>query len=121
MLKNLITLLLLCAVYSAQAQTTDSVSTGLSNANDVYYSFANGIVKSQPNNEWDLAFEITGFTASILANHPKGVMVWQSPYSYTKWTNFDSTGYKTWKKMYNSPQTWSLGAFNLHNNNGGDP
>ena len=121
MLKNFISLLLLCAVFTAQSQTSDSVSTGASNVNDVYYSFANGFVKSRPNADWDMAFEITGFTASIIANHAKGILVWQSPYSYAKWTNFDSTNHNTWKKMYNSPQKWSLGAFNLHNNNNGDP
>ncbi len=121
MIKQITTLILLAVALTAHSQTTDSVSTGSSNANDVYYSFTNGIVKSQPNNDWDLAFEITGFTASILANHVKGLMVWQSPYSYSKWANLDTAGFKTWKKMYNSPQSWSLGAFNLHNNNNGDP
>ena len=106
MLKSLSTLLLLIVFISSKAQMSDSVSTGPSNANDVYYSFANGIIKSQPNNDWDLAFEISGFTASILANHVKGMVVWQSPYSYSNWSTFDTTGYKTWKKMYNSPHRW---------------
>lgn len=121
MIKKITTLILLAVALTANSQTTDSVSTGASNANDVYYSFTNGIIKSQPNNDWDLAFEITGFTASIMANHVKGLLVWQSPYSYAKWSALDTAGYKSWKKMYNSPQSWSLGAFNLHNTNNGDP
>lgn len=121
MLKQISTLLLLSAFFTAYSQTPDSVSTGASNANDVYYSFSTGIVKSQPNNDWDLAFEITGFSASILANHIKGIVVWQSPYSYAKWASFDTANHNTWKKMYNSPQVWSTGAFNLHSNNNNDP
>ncbi|MFM9943729.1 MAG: hypothetical protein ACKVQB_00710, partial [Bacteroidia bacterium] len=114
MTNHIFTLLFLGAALTAQSQTVDSVGTGASNANDVYYSFTNGIVKSQPNNNWDLAFEITGFAASILANHVKGMVVYQSPYSYAKWANFDTAGHKSWKKMYNSTKSWSKGAFNLH-------
>ncbi len=121
MKKTLIFLFLITSFTQINAQTSDSVSTGASNANTVYYSFKNGIIKAQPNNDWDLAFEISGFAASILANHVRGLLVWQSPYSFANWSTFDTVNCASWKKMYNSPQLWSKGAFNLHANNNNDP
>jgi hypothetical protein len=112
--------LLIFATFLSSAQTIDSVSTGTQNANDVYYSFQNGIVKTQSNTDWDLAFEISGLTAGILANHVKGVLVWQSTFSIADWNKVDTTNKINWKKMYNSPDKWSLGAFNLHTDNNFD-
>lgn len=121
MTKNIITLILiLTSQITVFAQTQDSVSTGSSNINDVYYSFANGIVKTTPNNNWDLAFEITGFTASILVNHVKGIDLYQTPFAISQWSNFDTAGYKNFKKMYNSEYSWSMGAFNRHTDNNYD-
>ncbi len=116
MKKTIISFLFLSFLVTTNAQTIDSVSTGASNANTVFYSFKNGIIKTQPNSDWDLAFEISGFSASILANHAKGLVVYQSPFSFANWATFDTSNYSTWKKMYNSPQLWSVGAFNLHTN-----
>lgn len=121
MTKNLITLTLLLSFFIAQSQTKDSVSTGAQNANDVFYSFENGIVKTEPNNNWDLAFETTGFTGSIMANHVKGMMVWQSPYALEDWTNFDTTNKNSWKALYNNTKGWSYGALNQHANSNNNP
>ncbi len=120
MKKSIFTLLFSTFLISAFAQMADSVSTKGGNANDVYYSFANGIVKSEPNSNWDLAFEISGFSASILVNHSKGCELWQSSFAYTNWSGFDTASKAGWKKMYNSPFRWSLGAFNLHTDNNFD-
>ena len=118
--KYIFTFLTCLVALATQAQTIDSVSTGTQNANDVYYSFNNGIIKTQSNTDWDLAFEISGLTAGILANHVKGVLVWQSPYSISQWSSVDTSTKSNWKKMYNSSEKWSLGAFNLHTNNNFD-
>ena len=121
MIKNILTLILIFTLQiSVFAQFQDSVSTGSSNVNDVYYSFSNGIIKSTPNNNWDLAFEITGFTASILVNHVKGIELYQTPFAISNWSNFDTSGLKNFKKMYNSEFSWSLGAFNRHTDNNYD-
>ena len=116
-MKKILSTLLLCTLYIvSHSQTKDSVSTGSQNANDVYYSFTTGIVKSEPNNNWDLAFETAGITGSIMANHVKGVLVWQSSFSAAQWSSFDSTNYNSWKPLYNNTKGWSYGAFNRHAN-----
>jgi len=121
MIKILTTLTLLFVCLIVQSQTKDSVTTGAQNINDVYYSFQNGIIKSEPNNNWDLAFETAGFTGSIMANHVKGMMVWQSPYTINNWTNFDTTNKNSWKTLYNNSRGWSYGALNQHANSNNNP
>lgn len=112
--KIIIILLIITANFSLSAQTADSVSTGTSNTNDVYYSFENGVVKTSSNTNWDLAFEMSGMAASILVNHVKGIELYQTPFANAQWATIDTTGYKNFKKMYNSEYTWNLGAFNRH-------
>ncbi|MCB9171187.1 MAG: hypothetical protein H6594_12640, partial [Flavobacteriales bacterium] len=58
-----LTLLLSAAM---NAQTTVTVTTAPANADQVWYSLQNGTVRTAPLDEWDLGFEIAGFTASIL-------------------------------------------------------
>jgi len=114
MYKYLTTILLIITSLTCFSQTSDSVATGLNNANDVYYSFNKGIIKTTPVNNWDLAFEIAGFSASVLANQVKGIEVYQAPFTSSKWGTFDTTGKKAWKRLFNSQHKWTLGAFNRH-------
>ena len=55
----------------------DSINSGtvgaLLDANDVYYSLANGIVATVPRTNWDLAFSTPVRTASILINDGAGI------------------------------------------------
>jgi len=44
----------------------DSISYTSGYANQVYYSMANGEVKSSDNTSWDLAFGIGGFNTDII-------------------------------------------------------
>ncbi|NUM30828.1 MAG: T9SS type A sorting domain-containing protein [Bacteroidetes bacterium] len=120
MYKKLLLFLFIGVHVSVFSQTTDSVSTGLQNANDVYYSFSTGIVKTQPINNWDIAFEISGYTASILVNQAKGNELYQTPFSIAQWSSFDTTSFKSFKRMFNSEYTWALGAFNRHTDNNYD-
>jgi len=55
--------------------TLDSILPGAGYANDVYYSFANGVVASVPRTNWDLAFSTPVRTASILINDGAGVQL----------------------------------------------
>lgn len=114
MIKYILTLLFISILTLSNAQVSDTVSTGSQNANDVYYSLKNGIVKTEPINNWDLAFEIAGFSASIRINHVKGIDVFQTHYPSAAWTTMDTTQKNTWKMMYNSQYVWTLGAFNRH-------
>lgn len=100
-LVTLITSALLTTALSAQ--TTVTVTTGPGNATQAFYSLQNGVQTNAPNAEWDLAFEISGFTASILANTAKGMLVYKAPYSVEQWTSIDTTGMTaTWTAAHNS-------------------
>ena len=80
---------------------------------DVYYSFANGEVASIDNSNWDLAFQINGFAASIRINSIKGVELKAIPgVGIEEWANVDTTGMGSWQTLYNSSESWDGGAFN---------
>lgn len=115
MLKLHITAIAICTTIFAQAQwgVNDSVTIGQGYANQLWYSLANDAQISAPANEWDLAFELNGFTASIRANHSIGVSVWLFPNGNTStWSDVDTAGVSTWTKVYNSNANWSVGALN---------
>jgi len=95
------------------AQTTVTVTTGPANAVQTFYSLQNGVQTSVPLAEWDLAFEITGFTGSILVNTTKGMQVYKAPYALEQWSMLDTTGLAaSWTATHNSDLTWSSGALN---------
>lgn len=95
------------------AQTSVTVTTGPGNTVQTFYSLQNGEQANVPLAEWDLAFEIGGFTASILANTAKGMLVYKAPFSVEQWTSVDTTGMSaSWTAAHNSDLTWSAGALN---------
>lgn len=94
------------------AQQTITVSTGVQNADQTWYSFQEGVVESRPIAEWDLAFEITGVTGSVLANTSKGIEVYKAPYALSQWAAIDTAGLSNWPAQHNSETNWSSGAFN---------
>ena len=94
--------------------TTDTVTTGASYVNQVWYSLPNDEQGNAPKDNWDVAFEISGFTASVLANTQKGLAVYQSPYAVTQWNSVDTTGIANWKTLDNSETSWSEGALNTN-------
>ncbi len=96
------------------AQTiTDTISTGKSYKNQIWYSLQNDEVGSQSKDTWDLAIELSGFNSSILVNTQKtGTAVYQTPYNWSEWNQFDTTGYKQWTSLYNSDSMWDIGALN---------
>jgi hypothetical protein len=118
-MRTFFTLLLLMAAASIFAQrSTDTVSVGAAYANQIWYSLENEEQATAPQAGWDLAFEITGFSAAILVNTAKGDQVWLYPKGDTAaWATVDTSGIKTWKAIYNSDSTWARGALNQ----GADP
>lgn len=112
---------------TAQAWVADSVNMGpynsanLSYPNDIFYSMANGAVKTEPNDNWHIAFQMTPFpntSVSVLANHVQGrVSVFSLNLSatakFTTLTAADTIG-KTApaKQLYNAESKWDSGAFN---------
>lgn len=96
------------------AQEEKEVTTGAGYANDVYYSLENGSVTTVPRNNWDIGFITQVFSVSILTNGGEGVEL----YTYSKgdtanWADLDTTG-MVWDAMYNSLETWDMGAFSTH-------
>lgn len=108
-------------VLTAKAQTTvtDSIQTGPSYGNDVYYSLANGQVKTTSTSEWNLALGIGTFNVAIRANTAGNnalvgqTLIYEKPgKDTTQWGTFDTTGYNTWAKLDNSDEDWEMGALN---------
>lgn len=111
MQKYTILTLLLCFVLSIQAQETVSIGAGYSQ--QTYYSLANGSLASPVYDDWDLAFQIEGFAASIRVNAVKGLALYQVPaLGQSDWANVDTAGMASWTAVYDSDASWSLGAFN---------
>ncbi|MCC6180808.1 MAG: T9SS type A sorting domain-containing protein [Bacteroidia bacterium] len=101
-----------------QAQTTDTVTTGAGYANEVWYSLQNDNQAIAPRNNWDLAFETTGQTASILFNSATGNTVYAVPgKTPADFSTTDTSGISTWSALYNSDTTWTIGALNKNASN----
>lgn len=116
MLKRIISLsFLVFTIVILQAQTEVTVSTGAGNGTQTWYNLATDAVTQSELTSWDLGFEISGFTASILSNAAKGNVLYTYPAAVATEANFlaiDTTGLSTWTAVYNSDTSWSYGAFN---------
>jgi hypothetical protein len=112
-MRSLLLLASVLLVRGLHAQTPVTVSIAPGYADQVWYSLQNGVVGTAPVNNWDLAFEIQGFTASVLVNTQKaGVEVVKSPFSIADWNSMDTTGLSTWPRAHNADTSWSFGALN---------
>lgn len=113
-MKKLTCLMIAClSALGSKAQIiTDTVSTGVEYANQVWYSLVNDEQGAAPQNNWDLAFDMespTGF--SIATNSVKGVMAWKYPKTDTSgWGSIDTAGIGTWTSRWNSVKSWHFGA-----------
>lgn len=100
---------------SAIAQVNDTVSVGPGYANQTWYTISDGSRVSSANNNWDLAFEIKGYTATILVNTAAGNSLWAAPNKIANESDFlslDTVGITNWTTLYNSDTSLSVGAFN---------
>jgi hypothetical protein len=110
----LIPSLIIATIANAQL-SVDSVSIGASYADQTWYSLENGVVKSEAKDNWDLAFEINGFSASILFNHVTGAKIWVYPDGDTaSWASVDTTDIASWPQVFNDIEYWELGACNVN-------
>lgn len=92
---------------------TETVSIGAGYANQKWYSLQNGELGTQSKDNWDIAFEITGYSSAILANTQKpNFAVYLAPYSIDDYALVDSAGISNWPALYNSDTSWAVGAFN---------
>ncbi|MBU3926303.1 MAG: T9SS type A sorting domain-containing protein [Bacteroidetes bacterium] len=100
---------------AGQEYTRDSLVMGQGYANDLFYSFANGLVKEEPRKNWDIAFYTPRFSAGIMINQGAGVILYTYPKGDTNaWATIDTNGLSTWVPMNNSATVWEDGAFNVN-------
>lgn len=96
----------------AQTLVLDSVETGAGYANSVYYKLTDGSETIVSNTNWDLAFVTSGFGTTIRINGQAGTQLWQYPNGgIADWATVDTVGIGGWTRLYDSPEYWSLGAF----------
>lgn len=116
-MKSIFTLIFtMFIITSMYAQTTVDIVTGENYANEVFYNLNNDASKTAPRSQWDIAFNKSQMSVSVLANNGAGMMV----YSYNKgtlddWATVDTTG-MAWTPLYNSIEDWETGAFNRNSN-----
>lgn len=116
-INSIITTLLVCLLsYSANADNNpllDSLSMGASYANDIFYSFETGEVAAVERDNWEIAFYTAGFSTGIITNGGVGIRLYNYPNGDTSnWNSIDTTGFLSWKLLFNSTATWEEGAFN---------
>lgn len=112
MKQQLLTGAIAIAALSVNAQmVNDTVYVGAGYANNVWYSMSGDNQGSAPKNNWDIAFDASGFGSTVLINSVAGVMLWNYPNSDASgWASVDTTGLYTWPARYNSDTAWELGA-----------
>ncbi len=95
---------------------SESISLGVSYANDIYYRLSDGLNISVPRSNWDIGFSVSPREAAIITNGAAGVTlkVYPIPPNWTWTTPIDTTGYNSWATLYNSDTTWTEGAFNMN-------
>ncbi|MDX2249013.1 MAG: T9SS type A sorting domain-containing protein [Bacteroidia bacterium] len=114
-MKNIyITLTLIFLSFFQFSSAQETLSLGAGYANESFYSLANGEVKSEPYDNWDLSFQISGFAAAIRVNTAKGLTLKKVPNAdAAAWATLDTAGYDSWSFLYDSDESWDRGAFNL--------
>ncbi|MBS4055921.1 MAG: T9SS type A sorting domain-containing protein [Bacteroidales bacterium] len=91
----------------------DTAVMGSGYANDVYYSMENGVVKTEPRVNWDIAFYTNRWSAGVMINEGMGMRVFTYPLADTSgWNTVDISGIDSWPSMSNSDTIWEDGAFN---------
>jgi hypothetical protein len=100
------------------AQTKESNSfqyleMGSGYSNDIYYSVTDGEILNIPRAGWDIAFFTAATSAGIIINEGSGAMLWTFPDGdISDWNSVDTSGILSWDIMFNSPESWEVGAFN---------
>jgi len=121
-MKNLIYLLLAVFILSScnddpvepdpPINLADSISMGAGYADEVFYSLANGVVKTSPRSSWDIAFSTDPMSSTILVNEGYGIELYTYPSGdQAAWDAVDTAGIADWPVMYNSDTSWYYGAF----------
>lgn len=118
---TILTLTLFSSKIFAQCAPSDSTIMGASYANDVFYSFKNGVVKTESNSNWQLAFSVQRSQfpnnptngVSIRVNTVKGCNLVKlgSSANAANWRSIDTTGLYLMPVRLDSMKTWDISAF----------
>lgn len=95
---------------------SDSTSMQASYTNQVFYSLDNGEISNVDNNNWSIAFSVSGTGAAgsaILLNEATSTL-WAYPGDKNQWSSFDTSNFNSWKRLLNTDTTWTNGAFNVY-------
>ncbi|MGB1248224.1 MAG: T9SS type A sorting domain-containing protein [Chitinophagales bacterium] len=111
-MKKTFTLFLSCFIaMNIFAQTvSDSVNMNTDYSDDVFYSFENSTVATQPLNDWTIALSVPSQRAGIFINEGAGVDLWVTGADTADFATVDTTG-MTWDNLYNNPKSFEFGAY----------
>ena len=112
----------LTAFAGKSQQVVDTVSTGPSYLNQVYYKLSNGAETPTSVYSWDIAFQ-TGIMSggiwlnqSLATSDANTIKAYVYPGGNASAQNFsanwDTVGYTTWQRINNPDSTWDWGGFN---------
>ncbi len=110
-----------CISFSANAQVvSDVVSIQPGYTNQVFYNMNSGELSNITHTNWDIAFQLRGFAASILINSKNNVKLWKANKDISQWATMmtsDTTGIvnNPAYELVNSDTSWDFGAFNSTN------
>lgn len=105
--------LLLLATETSAQWVSDSIQMGPGYRNEVFYSLGGGNQGNSPLMDWELAHTQVKMDNCIRANHVAGVRVVPYPKGdINDWNKFDTSGWKSWRMVFNDIKKRELGAFN---------
>lgn len=95
---------------------SETVTINPGYTHQVFYSLSNGAYPAVDNTNWDIAFQLRGFAASILINSKNNVQLFMANKSAAQWSTMvtaDTTGIiNSNYELHNSDISWDWGAFN---------
>ncbi|MBK9636435.1 MAG: T9SS type A sorting domain-containing protein [Bacteroidetes bacterium] len=110
-----------CLSWSANAQVvSEVVSIQPGYTNQVFYNMNSGELSNITHTDWDIAFQLRGFAASILINSKNNVKLWKANKDISQWgamISSDTTGIvnNPAYELMNSDTSWDFGAFSTTN------
>lgn len=107
-----------CGIISA-ASAGETISVGANYGNDLFYHIeARAKSGEAPNANWDVGFETTGLTGSIIVNAAAGATLWATQLQGVAGfkQSIDTNALFATAPWYNSTESWHKGAFNMDKN-----
>jgi len=96
-----------------------TVDMGANSGSDVYFSLADGTVKTVNRSDWDIAFSVPVQSATVLINEGAEVELYCVG-DTTDWETINENTISSLRQRFNDKSGWNIGAFNL-NSNPADP